>query len=437
VSTFPDRVHKNLINVTRLLVGRSLVVVGAAVIAFATLTPNGGSPPPFNPLCVLCGESGAVDLVLNVLLFVPLGVGLALVEARPARAIAGMFAASLVIELLQFFVIPGRDATIRDVLMNSLGGGLGFAIGSYRNSLIRPSASLGLKLLAGWTIVWLTLQTVAAYSLMPALTQSKYYGQIGRELGEMLSAFPGEILKPTVDSVVIPDSVFPADRVRRLLSRRQGALIQATVIPRGCPTTTAGIVRIADADLREILLLAQNDADLLFGVRTGAEMLRLRPMRYRLHHVFGPNSTCGYMGDTILLQARYARTGVFLRAAARGTVTEETIAPNVSQGWRLFLPAQTYIEPGSWSATLTAMWLFILMLPAGYWGFFIAPDTQVGKARATATPAVFVLAILMIAFVGAPALFGIPKVRPWEWMAALGGAVAGATMAMRARSRLR
>src|SRR5712691_3681451 len=122
---------------TRLFVGRSLVVISAALIAFATLTPHAGSRPPFDPLCVVCGEFGGVDVVLNVILFLPLGLGLALAGARPLRAVGGMFAASLSIELLQLFVIPGRDSTIGDVAMNSVGGALGFTIGAHLESLVQ------------------------------------------------------------------------------------------------------------------------------------------------------------------------------------------------------------------------------------------------------------------------------------------------------------
>jgi hypothetical protein len=437
VSTFLDRVHNNLtkVGVTRVLVGRSLVVASAAAIAFATVTPRAGSPRPFNPLCVGCGEFGGVDVVLNILMFLPLGAGLALAGARPLRAIGGVFAASLTIELLQLFVIPGRDPTIRDVVMNSSGGALGFAIGAHLESLVRPPPRVSVKLLLAWSALLVGVQSVAAYSLVPVLTRSRYYGQIGRELGEMLSAFPGEVLNPTVASVRIPDWELPDNEVRELLLRPQGALIEATVVPRACPTTTAGIVRIADADAREILLLAQSDADLLFGVRTGAETLRLRPMRYRLRHVFGPGSMCTLTGDTILLQARYTRETAFVRAAVRGRVAAETVVPSASQGWRLFLPMETYIDSRLQGAAFTAVWLFILMVPVGYWGVFAARAFSLGNARANATSAVFVLTVATIAFVAVPRMFGLAPVRVWEWVAAISGAVAGASAAaMLARS---
>jgi len=404
-------------------------MISAAAIAFATVAPHAGSPRQFNPLCVGCGEFGGVDVVLNVLMFLPLGAGLALVGARPLRAIGGIFAASLTIELLQLFVIPGRDPTIRDALMNSFGGALGFAIGAHLESFVRPPPRVGVKLLLAWSALLLGVQSVAAYSLVPALTRSRYYGQIARELGEMLSAFPGQVLNPTLASIGIPDSELPDNGVRDLLSRPQGALIQTTVVPRACPTTTAGIVRIADAEAREILLLAQSDADLLFGVRTGAETLRLRPMRYRLRHVFGPGSMCALTGDTILLQARYTREAVFVRAAARGGIAEETIVPSASQGWRLFMPMDTYIDSGVQGAAFTAIWLFILMVPAGYWGLFAAREIPLENARANATAVVFVLAVLTIALAAIPRVFGLAPVRAWEWVAAIGGAAAGASAA--------
>jgi glycopeptide antibiotics resistance protein len=67
------------------------------------------------------------ERLLNVLLFVPFGVLAAL--ARPGwslvRWAAVGFTGSLVIELVQAAVFPGRDATVSDLLTNTLGMVLG------------------------------------------------------------------------------------------------------------------------------------------------------------------------------------------------------------------------------------------------------------------------------------------------------------------------
>src|SRR5437868_11115542 len=84
------------------LSGRLLTTAAAACIGVATLVPAGGPSPPFRPFCVGCGELSGTDIVLNVLLFLPLGVGLGLLGVRRRTAISVMVAATLTIELLQF-----------------------------------------------------------------------------------------------------------------------------------------------------------------------------------------------------------------------------------------------------------------------------------------------------------------------------------------------
>jgi hypothetical protein len=101
-------------------------VAGLLVIAYATLRPGG---PRFKLApgwtCLLCGSSGGVDVALNIILFIPLGVGLRLRGASIRRAAATAFLVSLFVEGWQNFVVSGRDPTISDVLTNTTGGTLG------------------------------------------------------------------------------------------------------------------------------------------------------------------------------------------------------------------------------------------------------------------------------------------------------------------------
>ncbi|MGY1771894.1 VanZ family protein [Blastococcus sp. SYSU D00813] len=74
-------------------------------------------------------SSAAIEAGANVLLFVP--VGFLLCAAFPAVRRVWLWAlcaaASASIELYQY-AFPGRDASLRDLVMNSLGAALGVAL---------------------------------------------------------------------------------------------------------------------------------------------------------------------------------------------------------------------------------------------------------------------------------------------------------------------
>src|SRR4030081_3020272 len=118
-------------------VGLIITIASLIAIATATLMPE-SSPAVESHFCLICGSVGTVDAMLNVILFVPLGVGLSLGGARGKNALIWMFSLSALIESAQLYLISGRDATIGDVLTNSIGGALGFAIGRYHALWLRP-----------------------------------------------------------------------------------------------------------------------------------------------------------------------------------------------------------------------------------------------------------------------------------------------------------
>ncbi|MBS7008797.1 VanZ family protein [Anaerostipes sp.] len=70
-------------------------------------------------------------IILNVLLFLPMGVFLPLVQKKENRSlkrtILFVFSLSLIIECVQFFFV-GRLADIDDLIANTLGGVLGYAL---------------------------------------------------------------------------------------------------------------------------------------------------------------------------------------------------------------------------------------------------------------------------------------------------------------------
>src|SRR5690606_9606721 len=109
-------------------IGRVVAVLAFAAIATLTLQPRpelaalSAATPVW---CLVCGSYGLVDVVLNVLLFVPLGVGLGLAGVRPRAAIIIVVLTTLTVELLQLTVISGRDSSLSDLVTNTVGGAIG------------------------------------------------------------------------------------------------------------------------------------------------------------------------------------------------------------------------------------------------------------------------------------------------------------------------
>ena len=253
--------------------GLIITIASLIAIAAATLTPE-SSPAVESHFCLICGSVGTVDAILNVVLFLPLGVGLALSGARAKNAVILVFVLSALIETAQLLLISGRDAAVGDVLTNTLGGALGFAIGRYHALWLRPPPRVARNLALGWAAIWLIIQTISSYGFALSLPHSQYYGQIARELGNF-AVFPGTVLSARIGDIPIPNTALDDSRtVVRLLVAN--ATVAASVLPAEPPPKIAPIVRVVDAQQREILLLAQDGDRFIFGVRTGAAAFRVR-----------------------------------------------------------------------------------------------------------------------------------------------------------------
>src|SRR6266704_2713217 len=93
-------------------------------ILLATLWPFPGHEPEGFISCIACGEHATSDVLLNIILFVPLGAAVALHVRSLSRCALSAALLSATIELAQLY-IPGRDSSLGDVLSNTLGGTLG------------------------------------------------------------------------------------------------------------------------------------------------------------------------------------------------------------------------------------------------------------------------------------------------------------------------
>jgi VanZ family protein len=105
------------------------VVLGTLLVALLTLWPLPDQRVSSPAWCIVCDADHVPNLVLNVALFLPLGVGLGLRGVPRLAALLLMALLTAGVEALQFHVVAGRDASLGDVLANLVGGALGLRLG--------------------------------------------------------------------------------------------------------------------------------------------------------------------------------------------------------------------------------------------------------------------------------------------------------------------
>jgi hypothetical protein len=413
-----------------------ITIASVMAIAFATLSPEPGVAVGSH-LCLVCGSLGGLSAILNVFLFLPLGIGLSLCGVPGTRALLGMLGVSVLIETAQFLAIPGRNSTIGDVLTNALGGALGFAIGRYSDLWLRPPPQIARNLAVGWAAIWLAAQAISSFNFTLSLPRSPYYGQIARVLGNY-AVFRGLVLTESVGEVQIPNTALADSRsVQRLLL--DGATVMATVVPAEPTRGIAPIVRVADARQREILLLAQDGDKLIFGVRTGAAVLRLRPPFFALPGAFPPMSSPDHSSlttDTLTIRARYSprEVRVSVRTARASLDRRIPIAPSL--GWTMLLPFPWLIEGTPTELVLSGIWIAGLLLPVGYWGAGLA---RLSRAQESTRIRIATVAIglvpLYVGLVVVPHAFGLTAAPPSDWLAALTAILFGGAIAPRVTAR--
>lgn len=126
-----------------------------------------------------------VQYVLNIILFVPLGLFMPLLWKRFAslqKVLSISFLFSLAIELSQLFNF--RTTDIDDLLMNTLGGVLGFYLFKLVNhigpnivkklQLVAPPTYIGKKLIKFESNLYILTTWLSAFMLQPVISKFTY-----------------------------------------------------------------------------------------------------------------------------------------------------------------------------------------------------------------------------------------------------------------------
>jgi hypothetical protein len=389
--------------------GFALAAAGLLVIARAALTssgdPNGLALA--TPLwCIVCGDGGGADIVANLLLFLPFAAGLRLAGISWRRTVLVSAALSLTVELLQLVAIPGRDASLSDLLTNTMSGAIGAAIAPHLPAALRPSRTEARRLLAGGAILWLAALGLSAWLLVPSLRDGVLRsGWAGVARGRDI--FFGEVGAVQLQGLAMPKNAVPPDSAALRRQLGQGRFSLVAQVSSGRPVYYRSWIYKLRAGSRDELTLYQ------FGRQAGIAV-PVRAVGFLVHPVTVtlPDGLPAAAGVAVRLEASAADGVVRLRSTYAGATRAVEYGLSPAYGWRLISPFE--LGAGTGVRWFTALCLALSVLPLAYWA------ARAGPAAG------WVSAVTIVAGLTVPSLLaGLPPVHWSEWTAAGFGGLAG------------
>ncbi len=393
------------------LLGVLLAVSGSTAILGLTLFPNPGQAvfSARTPLlCLVCGDQGGADVVLNLLLFTPLGTGLRWLGWSWRRVVMLSASLSFTVEFLQYFVVAGRDASLSDLLTNTTGAAIAAAIAPRIGRLLGPDRTLARRLFLGSVALWLGVLTLSAMVMMPWVPSGRLRNDCTRSFGKD-DTFSGKARSVVLNGVLLPcDGELPGALPMREALGRGEATLDVVAIS-GSPTGRRSLIHAVRVPRGFLVVLAQEGRSAAFNAPTLAPRLGLHSPILRLPEAFPPEE-----GIPVELHAGIHDRRMWMSSSHSGSRRRVELALSPSHGWSAILPWG--IQMGWPLRLVTAFWIGGLILPVAYWAGFIGNPVLGSAGIATALAAG--LGVL-------PALTGYAPAHWSEWVAGFLGAALG------------
>ena len=345
-------------------VAGSAAFTGVALVTIATLTLRSAPAQVLDaqrtPLtCLVCGDVGGADVLLNIALFMPLGLGLFGLRRSLRFSLAAALLLSLSIEILQYTVVTGRDATLSDVLTNTAGGMLGWLLGAFGRRLLVPGRR-GAAILAGvGTLAWIMAFAVSAWALHPAPPGGSYWGQWNHDFPDR-GTFAGRVISAELDGRPLRDGPLPdTDAIRRRLA--SGNFHLAVRATSGRPEEdNAQIFGLANDEADIFLEWRQKDRDYEFTMRGRAAVLRFHSPELRMRR-----TAPGLAGVPVTLDVTWRDGVITASATAAGRVTTRALVLAPSVSWTFVWPWNR--DRGGAMKAVGAIWLGLTVVMIGFW----------------------------------------------------------------------
>jgi hypothetical protein len=376
--------------------------------------------------CLICGGQ-TLDLVLNVLGFMPLGLALGRAGFSGFQAALFGLLLSSGIEGTQASLIAGRHGELRDVVTNTLGAGLGVWSIDWVVALWRPGG-LAPRLAALSALLFVGVTSGTAYLLKPAWPPNRIHGQAGPDRPPH-PQFKGRLLSFEVAGVPVPaDRLTPESEapIRAAIEARR-LNTRATIAsgPAAEPDEDAAPIALLVTGRRDVIRFAQVGPDAAFTVRSNGEMLGLQPFRLSVPDVFRQSDVELALEGSLEPDAMtFAVTGPTGRNAVHVPLT-------TALGWVFVSPGRGGVRASHelWSA----VWLACVALPMGFYSAMVR-RTESDRWRMLVRIGGTAAITLTIGLALVPVASALRPSPPLHWMSAWSGVAAGALLG-RWRSR--
>lgn len=399
------------------------VLAWLAVIAALTLRPAPPTPFPLPVFCLVCGDLGGVDVILNTVLFAPLGAALVGAGLRWRTAVLAAAGASLAVELLQFSLVSGRDASLSDLLTNTSGAALGAWAMRHWRAIMSPDLDTSRLLAMSAAALATGVLAATAALLQPSIPEMGLWGQWAPPQHPSFEPYSGTMTDFVVEGIHVPYSLVPESEPlrQRLLDGEFEARLAFTA---GRPTRRLSAIGRPGSRFQELLFVGANGTDLVVRTR-----LEARDWRVRSPAVAVPRALPAE-GTPVVVEAGVRNRHWYARVLdAAGTPLAAREEPfSVALGWTMLLPFEHPLRPGD--AWWSALWLAALALPAGYW----AAGSGERSRRPLGGWWALAMAVMAIALAAIPALARFAPAAAHEWAGLLAGGVLGALLARPVRA---
>ena len=324
----------------------------------------------------------------------PFGIATGAAFGRLRPAVAGAALLSLFIEVTQGFFVPGREASLGDLLGNSVGGAIGAAIALNARLLFRPTRHQARRLAAAGAAGAAGLLGATAWLLAPGAPSAAYEGQFAQHWYGHRGLAIG-VVRAHLNDTAFAWSVLPNPAMVNRELERGHVRLEVAVVP-GAPfegRSRLAAVVAADDEHQSLARLEADGRDLLFSARTRASRWGLRDPWVRLRNALparGPDARAAPASDwaaplvtgrdTLVLGGELESGQLALWASGRTGADSARSDYSLAIGWMLLVP--TSLTPRRGLPWLDAAWLGLVLAPALWWTALAVTGRRVGDLLA-------------------------------------------------------